>query len=77
MDKIDTNCYQFAKNDMFKVLAKNLPNNKLHTQNIVECKDDVLYAWNSVDFCVMSLNWRAANTNTDKIGVNYQVSNNF
>lgn len=44
-------------------------------QNLIECKDDMLFAWNANECSVLCLNWRAAYTReSDGGGVGYQVS---
>ena len=71
MEQINTDSFEFGKHKLFKHLEKSLPD-KFNTQNIIECKDDILFAWDSSEYCVLSLNWRAANAQIDS-QLNYQV----
>lgn len=72
MSKFETDCFRFGKHEMFKVLRNALPEDKTRTQNIIECKDDILFAWNSVDCNVLCINWRAVYTKKDEL-IKYQV----
>lgn len=51
-----------TKKEIFKVIGKCLPENVTDPHNIIECKDDILFVWNSKDCCVLSLNIQAATT---------------
>lgn len=69
---IDTDCFKFNEQKLFAALRKTIvPASE--TQNIVECKDDMIFVWNSVDCNVMCFNWRAANARNDDT-VKYQVT---
>lgn len=72
MSTPDTDCFRIGRHDMFAALRANLPENRGSTQNIVECKDDVLFVWNAVDCCVLALNWRAVYTKEEQ-RIQYQV----
>ena len=55
-----TDCLQLNKTSMFAKIRAGLPMERLNTQNLLECKDDLLYCWDSRESCVLSLNWRVA-----------------
>lgn len=67
----NTDSFGFNSEKMFEVLRDCLPDELNITQNLIECKDDMLYAWNSKNCCVLALNWtRGVNNERAK----YQVS---
>lgn len=71
---IDTDCFKFNEQKIFAAIRQTISHIQIsETQNIIECKDDMLYVWNSVDCNVMCLNWRAANTRKDD-SIKFQVS---
>ncbi|XP_004536396.1 nuclear pore complex protein Nup88 [Ceratitis capitata] len=45
---------------MFAKIRAGLPIERQHTQNLLESKDDMLYAWDSEDCCLLAMNWRLA-----------------
>ncbi|KAM7349949.1 nuclear pore complex protein Nup88 isoform 2-T2 [Cochliomyia hominivorax] len=55
-----TDCLQLNKTSMFAKIRAGLPVERLQTQNLLECKDDLLYCWDSMENCLLVLNWRAA-----------------
>lgn len=65
-----TDVFSFNNYKMFDLLRKCLPDNKNVSQNLVVCKDDVLFAWNSKDCCLLAINWKAK---TEDDSVDYQV----
>ena len=68
-----TDCLQLNKTSMFAKIRAGLPVERLQTQNLLECKDDLLYCWDSKENCLLVLNWRAAlSKGFDEI--KYQVS---
>lgn len=68
-----TDCLQLNKTSMFAKIRAGLPMERLQTQNLLECKDDLLYCWDSKENCLLVLNWRAAlSKGFDEI--KYQVS---
>ncbi|KAJ6633185.1 Nuclear pore complex protein Nup88 [Pseudolycoriella hygida] len=70
---IDTDCFKFNEQKIFAALRQTLrPDQASETQNIIECKDDMLFVWNSVDCHVLCFNWRAANARSDE-NIKYQV----
>lgn len=73
-DMASTDCLQLNKSPMFaKIREGLLADRRLYTQNLVECKDDLLFCWDSQQSCLLVLNWRAASTmGLDQI--KYQVS---
>lgn len=71
---IDTDCFKFNEQKIFAALRQVIaPLQASETQNLIECKDDMLFVWNSVDCNVMCFNWRAANARHDE-SIKYQVS---
>lgn len=71
---IDTDYLKFNEQKLFATFRQTIaPVDKSRTQNLIECKDDMIFVWNSVDCCVMSLNWRAAIARNDDL-IMYQVS---
>lgn len=62
MSQVETDCFRLGRHQMFRTLRDNLPDERGSAQNLIECKDDVLFAWNPTECCVLSLNWRAAYT---------------
>lgn len=63
--KTCTDTFRFDEQPLFHQLRKTLPDDKSHTQNLIECKDDMLFAWDSTNCCVLALNWRAAQLKAD------------
>ncbi|KAI8125185.1 Nuclear pore complex protein Nup88 [Lucilia cuprina] len=55
-----TDCLQLNKTSMFAKIRASLPMERLQTQNLLECKDDLLYCWDSQENSLLVLNWRAA-----------------
>lgn len=71
---IDTDCFKFNEQKIFAALRQTIsPVQLSETQNIIECKDDMIFVWNSVDCNVMCFNWRAANARNDD-SIKYQVN---
>lgn len=71
--KTCTDTFQFEGQPFFELLRKTIPNDSLYTQNLIECKDDMLFGWNSLDCCVIAFNWRLAQSNGDNGAVNFQT----
>lgn len=68
-----TDTFRFEVQPFFEQLRKALPNvNTTNTQNLIECKDDMLFGWNPLDASVIVFNWRLAQTKTDG-NVNFQT----
>lgn len=61
--KTCTDTFRFEAQPFFELLRKTIPSGTLYTQNLIECKDDMLFGWNSVDSCVVAFNWRLAQSN--------------
>ncbi|XP_037038239.1 nuclear pore complex protein Nup88 isoform X2 [Bradysia coprophila] len=70
-NSIDTDCFKFNDRKLF-VALRNTIAPATETQNIVECKDDMIFVWNAVDCNLMCFNWRAANARTDD-SIKYQT----
>lgn len=77
-DKMDknktcTDTFSFESEPFFQQLRKTLPTDTTHSQNLIECKDDMIFAWNSTESSVLVLNWRTAKADNDG-SVKFQVS---
>lgn len=57
---ITTDIINLNKSKMFEKIRSGLPKEANITQNLIECKDDLLYAWHSTDSVLLVINWRAA-----------------
>ncbi|XP_053680044.1 nuclear pore complex protein Nup88 [Anopheles nili] len=55
-----TDSFGFNETKFFQVARDCSPDDRKHTQNLVESKDDMLFVWNAKNCCVIVLNWRAA-----------------
>lgn len=67
-----TDTFRFENQTFFEQLRKTIPSEATFTQNLIECKDDMLYGWNPIDCTVLAFNWRLAQSRTDQ-SVNYQT----
>lgn len=69
MNKLNTctDSFHFEAQPFFEVLRKALPNDTANTQNLIECKDDMLFGWNPLDCSVIVFNWRLAQSKDDTI----------
>lgn len=65
-NKTCSDTFDFGEQPLFKALCAKLPDDTTRTQNLIECKDDMVFAWNSTDSCVLVLNWRAAKGKGDE-----------
>lgn len=70
--KTCTDTFRFEAQPFFEQLRKSIPNATLYTQNLIECKDDMLFGWNPLDCSVIVFNWRLAQSN-DNESVNFQT----
>lgn len=67
-----TDFMELNRFEMFAKIRAGLSAKLRHSQHIIETKDDLLYAWDALESCLLVLNWRAAlNQGHDKI--TYQV----
>lgn len=57
-----TDTFGFETQPFFEQLRKSIPNDIVSTQSLIECKDDMLFGWNSSECCVIVFNWRLAQT---------------
>lgn len=71
--KTCSDTFHFEAQPFFELLRKTIPSDTLHTQNLIECKDDMLFGWNSLDCCVIAFNWRLAQSNSANEAVNFQT----
>lgn len=58
---VPTDRLGLSNHNLFKIVRDSFKNTSLKTQNILECKDDMLFVWNPEDSCVLTLNlkiWR-------------------
>ncbi|XP_069683865.1 nuclear pore complex protein Nup88 isoform X2 [Periplaneta americana] len=49
-----------SERKLFKIVRENLTKLNPKTRNIIECKEDVLFVWNSKDNCLLTLNVKTA-----------------
>lgn len=68
-----TDFMELNKSEMFAKIRAGLSIKLRHSQHIIETKDDVLYAWDALDSCLLALNWRAALTQGHE-RITHQVS---
>ncbi|XP_030370114.1 nuclear pore complex protein Nup88 [Scaptodrosophila lebanonensis] len=52
-----TDCFDLNKTELFAKIRNGLAIAS-HTQNLLVCKDDLLFAWDSHDCCLLVMNWR-------------------
>jgi nuclear pore complex protein Nup88 len=45
-----------SERKLFQIVREHLPSLNLKTRNIIECKEDTLFVWNSKDSCILTLN---------------------
>jgi hypothetical protein len=45
-----------SERKLFQIVREHLPSLNLKTRNIIECKEDILFVWNSKDSCVLTQN---------------------
>lgn len=64
------NIFNLNEHKMFELIRKGLPEGITKTQNIIDCKDDVLFVWNSAENCILTLNIK---TYEIEENVEYQV----
>ncbi|XP_036339495.1 nuclear pore complex protein Nup88 [Rhagoletis pomonella] len=60
MSTTSTDTLKLNQTAMFAKIRAGLPVERQHTQNLLECKDDMLYAWDSEENCLLAVNWRLA-----------------
>lgn len=77
MSQVETDCFRLGRHEMFRRLREALPSRdgSNAAQNLLECREDMLFAWNPTECCVLALNWRAAYI-TEASPVAFQVSAN-
>lgn len=63
--KTCTDAFRFEGQRFFEELRKSLANDTPRKQNLIECKDDMLFGWNSVECCLVVFNWRLMQSKTD------------
>ncbi|XP_034487774.1 nuclear pore complex protein Nup88 [Drosophila innubila] len=54
-----TDVFELNKSELFAKIRNGLPIVP-RTQNLLDCKDDLLYGWDSNDSCLLVTNWRVA-----------------
>lgn len=72
MTECSTDAFRFNEEKLFRVIRDCLPDDLLNTQNLISVFDDILFAWNSKNCCVLTLNWRL-NRIKEPNSVAYQV----
>ncbi|XP_023725577.1 nuclear pore complex protein Nup88 isoform X3 [Cryptotermes secundus] len=51
-----TDCLGLSERKLFQILREHLPSLNPKTRNIIECKEDILFVWNSKDTCILTVN---------------------
>ncbi|XP_017037925.1 nuclear pore complex protein Nup88 [Drosophila kikkawai] len=59
-----TDILELNKAELFEKIRHGLPLVQ-KTQNLLDCKDDLLFAWDAKDSCLLVRNWRASLTDTE------------
>ncbi|KAH8232542.1 hypothetical protein KR032_009084 [Drosophila birchii] len=59
-----TDILELNKEELFAKIRNGLPLVQ-KTQNLLDCKDDLLFAWNAKDSCLLVRNWRASLTDAE------------
>lgn len=76
--QVETDCFRLGRHAMFRTLRDQLDTSpqgaRPNAQNLIEAKDDMLFAWQAADCSVLCLNWRAAYTKAEAAEVPFQVS---
>lgn len=67
-----TDTFRFENQIFFEKLREAIPSNTRISQNLIECKDDMLYGWNPIDCNVLAFNWRLAQSKPDG-SINCQI----
>lgn len=67
MSKLNTctDSFRFETQPFFEAFRKAIPIDTVNTQNLIECKDDMLFGWNLLDCSVIVFNWRLAQSKGD------------
>ncbi|KAH8283843.1 hypothetical protein KR054_003201 [Drosophila jambulina] len=59
-----TDILELNKEELFEKIRHGLPLVQ-KTQNLLDCKDDLLFAWDAKDSCLLVRNWRASLTDAE------------
>lgn len=63
-----TDTFGLNGTNLFHRVRESLPfGDKNVTQNLIECRDDLIFAWDSEKSCVLVLNWRAAKVQGENV----------
>uniref|UniRef100_A0A1A9W7V8 Nuclear pore complex protein Nup88 n=1 Tax=Glossina brevipalpis TaxID=37001 RepID=A0A1A9W7V8_9MUSC len=68
-----TDFLELNRMSMFANIRNSLLMETKYSQDLLECKNDLLYAWDSKEFCLLVLNWRIARTRGGHENINYQM----
>lgn len=49
-------CLGLSERKLFQILREHVPSLNPKTRNIIECKEDILFVWNSKDTCLLTVN---------------------
>ena len=71
-----TDTFSLNNSKMFEQIRKGLPTNQNQTQNIMETSDDLLFVWDTMECCLLVVNWRAVKLKGSE-NIKYQVSEQF
>lgn len=74
--EVGTDCLGLSERKLFQILREHLPSLKPKTRNIIQCKEDLLFVWNSKDTCLLTVNVKTPND--DRVDIlTHQVRKNI
>lgn len=62
--------FTLEEHKIFNVFKEGISDNSNKTQNIVDCRDDILYMWHAPETCILTLNIKSLELDEN---VNFQV----
>jgi hypothetical protein len=54
--EVGTDLLGLSERKLFQILREHLPSLNPKTRNIIQCKEDILFVWNSKDTCLLTVN---------------------
>ncbi|XP_001358068.3 nuclear pore complex protein Nup88 [Drosophila pseudoobscura] len=73
MSTMSLDCFELSKTKLFEKICNGLPIVQ-RTQNLLDCSDDLLFAWDANECCLLVMNWRSPLTVAEQDAkVNYQT----
>lgn len=58
-----TDRLELSERKLFQIVREHLPSLDPKTRNIIQCKEDILFVWNSKDSCLLTLNVKTSRNN--------------